>query len=181
MENIALDENRGLKANERKVSQRYLNTSWKMVWKRKVAGWRGGLLINTMLTGLILLVHTAFLIWTTARFGGWRAVENLYQGRCDVAERLSDVSHAFINILSCVLLGAANYAMQILAAPTRNEIDKAHSYGISLDVGVQSMRNIRFFGNSRIALWIAVSLSSITLHLVYGLRIPQEMLIKAND
>jgi len=41
----------------------------------------------------------------------------------------SNILHVAINILLIVLLGAPNFTMQCLIAPTRRDINKAHSKG----------------------------------------------------
>ena len=58
--------------------------------------------------------------------------------------------------------------MQCLSSPTRNEIDKAHSQGIWLDIGVPSVRNLRKLSTTRIILWWLLAISSIPLHLLYN-------------
>ena len=58
--------------------------------------------------------------------------------------------------------------MQCLSSPTRSEIDKAHSQGIWLDIGVPSVRNLRRLSTARIVLWWLLAFSSIPLHLLYN-------------
>lgn len=58
--------------------------------------------------------------------------------------------------------------MQCLSAPTRSEVDKAHSQGIWLDIGVPSVRNLRRLSTPRIVLWWLLAISSIPLHLLYN-------------
>lgn len=71
----------------------------------------------------------------------------LYDGHCDKVKRLDLWLHLFINVLSTLLLGASNYCMQCLAAPTREDIDKAHGQNGWMDVGVPSVRNLRRYVN----------------------------------
>ena len=58
--------------------------------------------------------------------------------------------------------------MQCLSSPTRSEIDKAHSQGIWLDIGVPSVRNLRRLSKPRVILWWLLATSSIPLHLLYN-------------
>lgn len=58
--------------------------------------------------------------------------------------------------------------MQLLSAPTRVYIDRAHSSGHWLDIGIPSIRNLRFSDWKRRSLWLALCVSSIPLHLVYN-------------
>ena len=58
--------------------------------------------------------------------------------------------------------------MQILTAPTGGEIDLAHAAGRWLDIGVLSMRNLRWISRERMCIWILLGLTSLPLHLVYN-------------
>lgn len=58
--------------------------------------------------------------------------------------------------------------MQILSAPTRKEIDKAHARKRWLDVGVPSVRNLNNVAGRKVLMWWLLALSSIPLHLMYN-------------
>ena len=51
----------------------------------------------------------------------------LQDGDCNETKRLDLWLHFLINIPSTLLLGASNYSMQCLSAPSRKDIDTAHS------------------------------------------------------
>ena len=57
--------------------------------------------------------------------------------------------------------------MQILTAPTRDVIDKGHSRGEYLEVGVPSLHNLTrsFSSATKAFFWLLLSLSSIPIHL----------------
>jgi hypothetical protein len=76
--------------------------------------------------------------------------------------------HLAINILSTIILAGSNYTMQCLSAPTRSEIDAAHSpkHAVHLDVGILSIRNLNYISVRRTFLWLLLGLSSLPLHLV---------------
>lgn len=76
--------------------------------------------------------------------------------------------HLVINLLSTLLLGASNYTMQCLSAPTRNDINKAHQQRVSVDIGIPSVRNLRRISWRRVVLWWLLGLSSIPLHFMYN-------------
>lgn len=76
--------------------------------------------------------------------------------------------HLAINVLGTILLGASNYCMQCLSFPTRDEVNKAHSRGAWLDIGVPSVRNLRQISSKRLALWWLLAVSSIPLHFLYN-------------
>ncbi|KAL2829045.1 hypothetical protein BJY01DRAFT_255181 [Aspergillus pseudoustus] len=117
---------------------------------------------------IVLLFNLSFLLWAVARD---RLKENrggLYEGGCDRVRHLGTGLHLLINILSTTLLGASNYGMQCLSAPTRKDVDKAHGRGTWLDIGIQSIRNLFHVSGKRLIMWICLVLSSFPLHLVYN-------------
>jgi hypothetical protein len=72
--------------------------------------------------------------------------------------------HVGINILSTLLLGASNLCMQLLVAPTRQEIDDAHRKKIWFDIGIPSWRNLKSIEPSRMYLFYVLMASSLPLH-----------------
>lgn len=80
--------------------------------------------------------------------------------------------HLLINALSTILLNSSNYCMQCFSAPTRKELDKAHSKGKWLDTGVMSTRNLRHIATKRVVLWWLLGVSSLPLHLFKVLFFP---------
>lgn len=58
--------------------------------------------------------------------------------------------------------------MQVLAAPTRQEVDRAHARNRWLDIGVPSVRNLWHISPYRAVVWWILGLSSIPLHLLYN-------------
>lgn len=81
-------------------------------------------------------------------------------------KNISTAAHVAINALSTLLLGASNYCMHIVSAPSRRDIDKMHSRKKVLDIGLNSISNTFKLGWSRRAVWILLGLSSIPLHLM---------------
>jgi hypothetical protein len=63
---------------------------------------------------------------------------------------ISTALHALINVMSTILLTTSNYAMQILCAPTRQEIDRAHARGQWLEIGIMSVHNLRHVDRKRL-------------------------------
>lgn len=91
----------------------------------------------------------------------------LYTGRCNTASRLDSGLHILINFLSSLLLGASNLCMQLLSAPTREEVDTAHSQKKWLDIGIPSTRNLRHIAKRRISAWMFLAAASLPLHFLY--------------
>lgn len=73
-----------------------------------------------------------------------------------------------INILGTLLLGSSNNCAQLLSAPERKDIDKAHHAGTWLELGVPSLRNLWYVHKWRGALCFALLASSIPIHLLYN-------------
>jgi len=87
---------------------------------------------------------------------------------CRNVSRLNHILHALINVFSTALLAVSNYAMQISLAPTRQDIDYAHSKRRWLDIGAPSVSNLLYISGTRRILFILLFLSSIPLHLFYN-------------
>jgi len=109
-------------------------------------------------------------IYGSIRYGHRGGFGDLYTGDCRTVEQLNTVLHLGINLLSTLVLNASNYCAQILASPTRREIDTAHSKEDWLDIGVPSVRNLlkgRISGRRRVVWFILLS-SSALLHLTWN-------------
>lgn len=121
-------------------------------------------------TSSVLLLNLTLAIFaaTSLSAEGDTGITTAYEGDCTVAARSTTGLHLLVNILSSLLLGASNYCMQRLVAPTRKEIDKAHAKKKWLDIGMPSVRNLASISKGRVAIWVLLGLSSIPLHFVYG-------------
>ena len=135
---------------------------------RKLEGYHFGVLWCAGVAAIVLVINLIFTIWAVAKSGVQDGLGTLQDGSCKRTMSLTNWIHIAINVLSTLLLGASNYSMQCLSAPTRSEVDKAHSQGIWLDIGVPSVRNLRRLSTSRIVLWWLLAISSIPLHLLYN-------------
>jgi hypothetical protein len=125
-------------------------------------GWKFGALHFAVWAAVVFLINLTVTIWgSTVRHSGV-----LFEGDCNRVEYLNTGLHVFINILSTILLSGSNYCMQCLSAPTRSEVDRAHAQGKWLDIGIPSIRNVRYLSRQRIVLWILLALTSLPLHLL---------------
>ena len=147
-----------------------VKTSWwgrrKAWWKRRFAGWRGGVVLAISATSFVLLLNIIFAIIAGAAHHSEPGFTTIYRGSCEVYERTYTGLKVLVNIFSTVLLGASNYCMQRLVAPTRSEIDAAHAKRRFLDIGKPSLRNLFSINWVRIVLWSLLLLSSLPLHLL---------------
>ena len=135
---------------------------------RKYRGYHFGVLLCAITAAVVAVINLIFVIWAVAYSGVQSDLGTLQDGDCGRTSRLTFWTHLAINILSTMLLGASIYTMQCLSSPTRGEVDRAHSRGVWLDIGVPSFRNLRNLSSSRIALWWMLAVSSIPLHLLYN-------------
>ena len=131
-------------------------------------GWRGGARLAFFGILLVLIVNIVLLLYMTLAFPKMDGFPVIYRGTCENAETQNAIWHFVLNVLSTCLLSGSNYCMQLLSAPTRSNIDSAHRIGRWLDIGIPSIRNLRFIPWKRRALWIMLAVSSIPLHLVYN-------------
>jgi hypothetical protein len=135
---------------------------------RRLSGWRGGIALNATLAGAVLLVNVVILATAKAKYTFKDGLATIHAS-CETAKAVSLTAHVLINILSTLLLGASNYAMQVASSPTRADIDRAHRRQKTLDIGVLSIRNFRWVSRWRLAAYMLLLLSSIPLHFVYVL------------
>ena len=133
-----------------------------------IHGWRMGVALCGATAGLVFLINLTLTVWASVKYGLVGGIGTIQHGSCKKTKDLSLWLHLAINLLSTLLLGASNYSMQCLASPTREEIDKAHSQRIWLDIGVPSVRNLRRIATRRILLWSVLAVSGIPLHLLYN-------------
>ena len=135
---------------------------------KRLEGYHFGVLCCAVTTASVLLINLVFTIWAVSSSGVHNGLGTLQDGSCKRTATLTFWAHLAINVLSTLLLGASNYSMQCLSSPTRREIDKAHSKGVWLDIGVPSVRNLRHLSAARVTLWWLLAISSIPLHLLYN-------------
>jgi len=120
-----------------------------------------------LLAVLVLLVNVGFVV-CAATCEKQQGSASAYQGSCKTTASLLLGSHVGINVLRSALLSASSYCMQILSAPTRTEIDEAHFKHVWVDIGLQSIRNLRRISPRRVMMWWLHVLSSVPLHLIYN-------------
>ena len=137
-------------------------------WTSRLAsGSLQGVLWVTLLTTVITLINLVVTIVLMVLYPVDAGIGDALVGNCSEVAAWSRWLHIGINILSSGLLGASNYCMQRLCAPTRSEIDREHAKAGWLDIGVPSIRNFKKISRGRRVLWVLLGLSSVPLHLLY--------------
>lgn len=127
-------------------------------------GWRSGTINGAFSVTIVFLLNLIVTAWGTAHKNAGQ--EFVFKDECDKINRLNTWLHLLINLLSTILLSASNYCMQCLSAPTRSDVDKAHAKGMWVDIGVSSLRNLRFISKRRVLIWAMLGFSSLPLHLL---------------
>jgi hypothetical protein len=131
-------------------------------YKSRFTGWKPGVLNFAVCACIVLIINMVVSVWGSAAYK--RKV--LTEGNCEQIKRLNSGLHVLINVLSTILLSGSNYCMQCLSAPTREEVDRAHSTRKWLDIGIPSIRNLRCISRPRLVVWILLGLSTAPLHLL---------------
>ncbi|KAF2145296.1 uncharacterized protein K452DRAFT_266093 [Aplosporella prunicola CBS 121167] len=151
---------------------RTIQGAWKWLQIRLPKSWRTGLILGAVLSSSVLIANIVVAIVASnivrRETGSGLGIAKVRKGRCANLERIELGIHLAINAISTLLLGASNYCMQCLVAPTRADVDRAHKKGEWLDVGVPSLRNFRFIAPMKLVFWLSLGLSSIPLHLFYN-------------
>lgn len=125
------------------------------------SGWRKAGLINTGLIGSLTLNIIVLFLLSQQFFSNWQLWYNsaqtpftLYTGDCQVVSRINIALHLIIDIIASLILASGNFFMQILYSPTREDVRTAHGVGNTLEIGVQSFKNITKLGYRRFFLWV---------------------------
>ncbi|KAF2162621.1 hypothetical protein M409DRAFT_26863 [Zasmidium cellare ATCC 36951] len=132
------------------------------------AKWKTTLGVGAGLATVVLATNVGVLAWARSFDGNGEGSATVFQGSCDIMEKVTIGAELAVNILSSLLLGASNYAAQLLSAPTRKDLDRQHARGKWLDVGVSSVRNLRHLPYWRTAIWVMLVFSTVPLHLLYN-------------
>ena len=134
--------------------------TWR-VWRSK----RFTVLIAcSIVAALVMLINITTTVYFKIK---WKTIGDrgtIYRGDCSQSHRISSRLHIVINVLSTALLSTSNLCMQLLAAPIRREIDKAHENYVWLDIGVPSFRNLKYISKRRRMAIFLLAISSIPLH-----------------
>lgn len=90
-----------------------------------------------------------------------------YSGSCSLVKSWGISLDLLINLLSTIALAASSYCMQVLVAPSREQVDQCHAQGKWLDIGIPGIRNLTIVGPFRVGLWLILLLTSTPFHLMY--------------
>lgn len=89
-----------------------------------------------------------------------------YEGDCDTVNGTSIGLGLLVNAVGVALTATSNYCCQIVTAPSREEVDRAHSRRTWVAIGSQSITNIWLAAPWRKLLWLVLCATSIAVQLV---------------
>ncbi|KAK5653795.1 hypothetical protein OQA88_7953 [Cercophora sp. LCS_1] len=145
--------------------------SWRIWFSRRSRA----MLVQIILIGLIFFANLGLTIFAIVRYGSQKGVGLIFEGECYKVRSLDQWIHLLINLLSTGLLSASNYCMQLQVAPTRANVDRAHRKGERLDIGIPSLRNLRYVSTWKRVSWVLLALTSVPIHLIYNSAVFQSL------
>ncbi|KAK8085184.1 hypothetical protein PG997_006455 [Apiospora hydei] len=133
-------------------------------------GWRRTGTYNILLAlacGLVLLIILC-ISWSKQQITSSLNTTLIHRGLCKDTGTLNTILHLFLNIISTGILSSSNFFMQIVTSPSRPEIDLAHAQLRSLDIGLQSMRNLPSLSRFKQVCWALLLCSTVPTHLLFN-------------
>ena len=122
--------------------------------------------VQASLAFLVFLMNVAWTVWATKRHPTSAMIGNILTGNCTHIRNINIGLHLLLNGFSSLFLGAGNYCMQVVVAPTSSEVRAAHASGRYFDIGIHSMRNLQHITKYRRATWLGLGICSTLLHLM---------------
>jgi hypothetical protein len=116
---------------------------------------------------LIFALQLGVTIWSIYAFpSDARGTGTFFWGDCSTIRTADKAAHVALNILSSLFLGVGHYCMQILVAPTREELDSAHRMGKAMEIGVPSLKNLKRIESKRVVTWVVFGAIATLLHVL---------------
>ncbi|KAI1748328.1 hypothetical protein F4782DRAFT_517671 [Xylaria castorea] len=132
-------------------------------------GWRRTGAINVILAYVCAVILSVALSISVSRPGASLSRPTIiFQGSCTSSTSLNLALHLLVNILSGTVLASSSFFMQVLSSPSREEIDSAHSWLRSLDIGIPSVKNLHHVARFKSISWFVFLLSSVPIHLFFN-------------
>lgn len=119
------------------------------------------------LVSIVLVANISLTVFANVRYPSSGAVGLIYQGTCAEVNSLNSWLHVPISILSMLMLSASNYCMQLQVSPTRASLDEAHGAGDWLDIGLHTLRNVRYARGWRRISWAILALTSLPISVLW--------------
>lgn len=132
-------------------------------------GWRRTGIINVSLAfacGLSLVICLAISLSQPG--SSLSKAHIIFDGSCSKSQNTNLMLHVLLNLISSLILASSNFFMQVLNSPSRQEIDQAHGWLRSLDIGIPSIKNLRHVSWFKRISWLIFLISSVPLHLFFN-------------
>ncbi|KAI0101532.1 hypothetical protein GGR51DRAFT_331731 [Nemania sp. FL0031] len=132
-------------------------------------GWRRTGTVNVVLAyscAVILLI--LLLISVSQPNTSLSGSTIVFHGDCNFSTALNLFLHLLVNIVSGGVLASSNFFMQVLNSPSRSEINEAHRWLRSIDIGVPSIKNLQHVSYFKLTSWGIFLVSSIPIHLFFN-------------
>ncbi|KAI1467601.1 uncharacterized protein F4812DRAFT_402269 [Daldinia caldariorum] len=132
-------------------------------------GWRRTGLVNLACTcscGILLLAY--LVVMMTQRGSALNSTTIILEGECQKTRRANSILHILISVTSTLILASSRFFMQILSSPSRLEINRAHVRLRSLEIGISSVKNLRFLSIHKTIGWAVLLISSTSIHLLFN-------------
>lgn len=146
---------------------------WLSAWKKRIlptlTTWSKrarSLSAQMFLITTVLLANISLTIFANVHYPSSGAVGLIYRGTCDEVNTINAWLHVLISILSMLMLSASNYCMQLQVSPTRANLDEAHHAGDWLDIGLHTLRNLRYVRGWRRVSWAILAFTSLPISLL---------------
>lgn len=144
-------------------------SAWRFAF---LSGWRNTAVCLTVIISTLTATLIVCLIISLSSLGnGLRqglSTSLLFKGDCELSSRYNTWLHLAINTISSGVLASSNFFMQVMVAPTRKDVDKAHARSKWVEIGVQSWRNLIHVPKRNAFYWTLFAISSVPLHLIFN-------------
>ncbi|KAJ9615482.1 hypothetical protein H2200_001557 [Cladophialophora chaetospira] len=90
------------------------------------------------------------------------------RGQCENIKALDTGLHAVINVLGILVLAAVGSYIAVLSAPTREDLNRFHGQGAWFEIGIPSLRNLKYVGFTKRWLCVALFFVSWPIHIIYN-------------
>ncbi|KAI0420099.1 hypothetical protein F5X98DRAFT_52580 [Xylaria grammica] len=146
--------------------------TWNLsVWKRLHPSLRQGYKYCLGIVGGIWVLVLVFAVWVgTVHEAQAGLVFTLKTGSCATTQKINFWVHLVLNGLASTLYAVSSYVMQRLAAPAREDIDRAHDHTVQrpMKIGSLTLTNFAVLSKKRLTVFFLLWSSSLPLHLLFN-------------
>ncbi|KAI0006774.1 hypothetical protein F4779DRAFT_594964 [Xylariaceae sp. FL0662B] len=144
--------------------------TWNLsAWKRLHPSLRQGYRYCLGIVASIWVLVLVFAIWVGAVHEAQAGlVFTLQTGSCAAAQHINFWVHLVVNGLASTLYAVSSYVMQRLAAPAREDIDRAHGAAKPMKIGSLALANFAVLSKKRLWAFFLLWASSLPLHLLFN-------------